>query len=188
MDDEGKWKGRQIMNYSDPRLQRLLLRGAAKQPYGGVANRSPGLPEYLQNEEKRKLQMGEVGLRSQLQKAQIEQMGFERGMSEKRLGLEQGYFGLAEKGMGLKEQELGIQSRLSELRGQEMAWKNKMFMKKLSDEEKNLNLSTAFGLGTAAWSGYEGYRRAEKTRRETEINDLFYKDLENRGLLKKRKA
>ena len=66
------------MNYSDPKLQTLILKQAAAQPWGGVANRASWYDKYLQEAERMKLALSEAGLRSKLQEAQISQMEFDR--------------------------------------------------------------------------------------------------------------
>lgn len=195
-----------MANYNDPRLQRLLLKGAASQPYGGVANRVPGLQQYLSDQERRKLALTETGLQSKMNTAKIGQMAFERGMAEKRLGLSGSYLDIAKQDLGLAERGFGIRSQLAELDksrfglaekyfnldtqkfnlgSQEADWRNKQFSKKLKSEENSLDLQTYLGLGTAAWSAYEGARRAKETRADTEAQRAWQDAMLRQGLLNK---
>jgi len=134
------------MNYSDPKLQRLTLQQASAQPWGGVANRAAWYSQYLKEAEQTKLALQEVGLRSQMQKAHIEQMKFDQEMKGKELGLLSGWL---------------------DLKGRTMQWEHKFADKKLSDAERNLDVSTILGLGTAGLAAYEGYRRKKKTEELT---------------------
>lgn len=195
------------LNYSDPRLQRLLLRSAGQNPSGGIANKIPGMEDYLKRKEERNLAMSELGLRSQLQAAQIEQMKFSRGVEEQRLGLSTGYLGLAQQGQALKERQFGIQEKefglkeknygLEEqrvglagqevgLRGQEINWRNKQFMTNINEKENELNLASALGVGIAGWSAYEGNRRADEIAKDKKRQMEFMDRMESQGYLQRR--
>ena len=54
-------------------------------------------------------------------------------------------------------------------------WKKDFLQNRLDDEERNLWLSTALGLGTAGWSAYEGARRNRLTEQDVEENRAFRK-------------
>lgn len=161
------------MDLSNTQIQQFLLRNASSRPWGGVANRTPRLDKLLEQQEKRRLMMGEVGLRSQLNSAQIEQMKFNRGIAERRLGLEEGYFGISQKEMGLKERRLGLaeqeqgisekmfglREKAQDLSASTASWRNKQFSEDLEQKERELNLSTVIGLGTSAYAGWQSYNR-----------------------------
>ena len=187
-----------MANYNDPALQRLLLRRVATNPYGGVANRSPEIDAYVKQQEGRKLALSSVGLQSKLNKARIENMQFEQGMSEKEMGLKRGYmdiaqrrlglgekaFGLSEKEFGLSERGFGIRSEMAALRDQEAAWRNSMATKKLDSQESALDLQTILGLGTAGYAAYEGSRRAGELRKDQEETKAWRRrvELQNMGI------
>jgi hypothetical protein len=185
------------VNYSDPRFQQMLLRRAAMSPYGGVRGASKETAAWAGEQERTRLQLTDVGLRSQMQRAQIEQMGFNRSMAEKRLGLEQGYLGLAGQEMGLREKEMGLREKEMGLRGQELglrssfqglseqrgAWQNRQKMRELADNESELSLRSWLGIGQAAWGGYEGYRRAQERAEDRTETAEYKKRLREKGLM-----
>lgn len=159
------------INYSDPQLQRMKLKAMAVSPYGGIQSRLPGLDKYLQEQESRRLSLADAFLRTKMGKERIAQMQFETGLSGKRLGLEQGYLDIAKeqmnianRAMGVKEAEFGIRSQLQDLQHNQMKWRRDLWSDDIKQKEKELDMSTWLGAGTAVWSAYEGRQRANKEK------------------------
>jgi hypothetical protein len=186
-----------MIDMNDPRLQQILQKRMAKEYWGGVAGFAPEIAAYGQQEAKRGVQMGDVYLRKQMQGAQMEQMTHEQKMAEKNLGLATGYLGLgqqefglkekgysiSERGMGISERNQSIAEQVQQQRQAQGSWENKWFNKNLDQKSKELNLTTALGLGTAAWAGYEGYRRNQILTEDRNDTKEFKRKLREKGLL-----
>ena len=186
-----------MIDMNDPRLQRVLQKRMAKEYWGGVAGFAPEIAAYGQEEAKRGVQMGDVYLRKQMQGAQMQQMTHEQQMAEKNLGLATGYlglgqqemglkekgYGLAERGVGISERNQGIAEQVQQQRQAQGSWENSWFNKNLDQRSKELDLSTVLGIGTAAWSGYEGYRRKELLDEDRVDTKEFKRRLREKGLL-----
>jgi hypothetical protein len=172
-----------MINMNDPRLQQVLQKRMAKEYWGGVAGFAPEIAAYGQQEAKRGVQMGDVYLRKQMQGAQMEQMTHEQQMAEKNLGLATGYLGLGKEELGLKGRNVDIASQIQQQRQAQGSWENNWFNKGLKQKESELNLTTMLGLGTAAWSGYEGYRRNEILTEDRNDTKEFKRKLREKGLL-----
>jgi len=172
-----------MINMSDPRLQQLLQKRMAKEYWGGVAGFAPEIAAYGQQEAKRGVQMGDVYLRKQMQGAQMQQMTHEQQMAEKNLGLATGYLGLETEGLGLKGRNVDIAAQMQNQRQAQGSWENQWFNKNLDQKSKELNLSTALGIGTAAWSGYEGNRRNRILEEDRIDTKEFKRRLREKGLL-----
>ena len=156
-----------MANYNDPVLQKLLQKRAAMNPYGGVRSVAPEIEKYMGEQEKRRLQLNQVGLEGKMNTAKIGNMAFERGIMEKNMGLQQGYIDLAGKEFGLAEKGFGIRSQLAALANEEAAWRHSMVKKNINQQKNELNLQTLLGLGTAGYAAYEGNRRATEVREAT---------------------
>ena len=172
-----------MIDMNDPRLQRVLQKRMAKEYWGGVAGFAPEIAAYGQQEAKRGVQMGDVYLRKQMQGAQMQQMTHEQQMAEKNLGLATGYLGLGQEELGLKGRNVDIASQIQNQRQAQGSWENSWFNKNLDQRSRELDLSTVLGIGTAAWSGYEGYRRKELLDEDRVDTKEFKRRLREKGLL-----
>ncbi len=194
------------INYNDPRYQNALLSSIARRPYGGIRSNSALTSKWAADQERQRLALAQVYSGGKLREAMIGQMAKDYEIAKAKLGISQGYtglgwgdidiakqkLGLGEKKIGLGERELALKGRGVDLEAQRVGlanqWQDQMFAQenwrrdflenKLDDEERNLWLSTALGLGTAGWSAYEGARRNKLTQEDAELNRAFRKRME----------
>ena len=135
--------------YGLPQLQELMLKSSGENPFGGVANRISGYDQFLQGQQKNKLAMDALGLRKQLQDAQIQNMVVNQGLQRDRLALHT--------------------NRVN--------WNYNQRKDAINEAKEELNLRTALGIGTAAWSAYEGHRRATKLAEDQAAVDEFLAEM-----------
>ena len=144
-----------MIDLSDPRLQKLIQKRFAMEYWGGIKGFAPEMTAFAGSEAKRHVQLGDVYLQNKMRDAHKEQMKFDTTMREKQLGLD---------------------TRMSN-------WRYDLAKDSINDRKKELDMSTILGLSTAAWSGYEGYRRKQlidKDREETSNVKRRWKEM---GLL-----
>ena len=184
------------INYNDPAFQRVLLRKNAMKPWGGTMGYTKEASDWASAQTKSQLEFGQLGLLSRMNQAKIEQMKFEQGMAEKRLGLAnryvdvdekrlglQGqYVGLGEKELGLKTQQMNLAGQAQQQRFGQDQWRYNAKMRALSDAEDELNLSTWLGLGTSLYAGYEALERKKTQEASSKKWDEFIE--RNRRLMK----
>lgn len=165
-------------------LQGALLRDMVKNPLSGTGSTAKVTAEQSDVAARDRLAQRSYGLRKRMNEAQTVDManklelskGYldidrgKYGIQEKELGLAEKRFGLDEKNFGLAQQRLGLAS-------QEQNWREKNWRKGYDTNNQNMWTTAAFGLGTSAWSAYEGARRAELIRAETKRNQKFMEDM-----------
>lgn len=136
-------------------LQGALLKSSAKNSWGGTGNTAK-LTEETTNAAMRDMMAQQAyGLHKKMNDAQIINMA-------EKLKIAQGYLGIDTAKVGLAGQELGIQQ-------QNQSWREKNWRKTYDTEKSNLWKTAALGLGTGAWSAYEGNRRAEAIRADSAL-------------------
>ena len=150
------------INYDDPRFQQVLLRKGAMNPWGGSRGIAKETGQWAGEQTKTGLDFGRLGLMQKMNAARINQMQFEQGMGEKRVGLEGQYVGLGEKNLGIKSQMMDLAGKSQENNFAQNRWKYNAQIRNLADAESTLNLATWLGVGTSAYAGYEGYTRKKK--------------------------
>lgn len=189
------------INYQSPEFQNALLRSVAKRPYGGIRSNSALVSKYAADQARQGLALSQVASATKLRDAAIADMAKradiaaaqteiaksrlglgwgELDIAKSRLGLGERKVGLDERKLGLEESRIGLAGRYSDLAFGQEQWKRDFLDNKLADEERNLWLSTALGLGTTGWSAYEGNRRAKLIEAETEENRAWRKRMEAR--------
>ena len=147
------------INYEDPRFQQVLLRKGAMNPWGGSRGNAREVGAWAGEQTKFGLEFGRLGLMQKMNAARINQMSFEQGMGQKRLGLEGQYVGLGEKELGIKSQMADLAAVAQREHFSQNKWQYNAKIRSLASAQSDLDLSTWLGLGTSAYAGYEGYQR-----------------------------
>jgi hypothetical protein len=142
-------------------LQGALLRNMVQNPLSGTGSTAKVTAQQSDAAMKDMLAQRSYGLRKRMNEAQTTEMANKLALSKGYLEIDKGKYGIEEKQLGLAEQRLGLAN-------QEQNWREKNWRKGYDTEKQNLWTTTALGLGTAGWSAYEGARRADLIRQETE--------------------
>lgn len=135
-------------------LQSALLKNKSKNPYSAVDSTADVTAKQTGAAMRDMLAQREYGLRNRMNEANIIDMS-------NRLKLREQYLGLA---------------------NQQQDWREKNWRKSYDTEKQNMWTTTALGLGTSAWSAYEGNRRAELLRAETKKNNETMDEFRKRYL------
>ena len=165
-------------------LQGALLRDMVKNPLSGAGITAKVTAEQSDAAARDMLAQRNYGLRKRMNEAQIIDMsnrlalskGYldidkgKYGIQEKEMGLAEKNFGLSEKKFGLDEKNFGLAQQRLELASQEQNWREKNWRKGYDTNNQNMWTTAVLGLGTSAWSAYEGARRAELIREESKKN------------------
>lgn len=143
-------------------LQGSLLRQSVMNPLAGGFNTNKVTAENTSAAMKQNLANRETGIRSRMNEAMTVEMA-------NKLALEQGYLGIGQGRLALGQRQLGLDTQRLGLSQQEQGWREKNWRKNYETEKSNLWKTGAMGLGTAAWSAYEGNRRAREQDADREL-------------------
>lgn len=141
-------------------LQGALLRNMAQNPLSGTGSTAKVTAQQTDAAMRDMLAQRSYGLRKRMNEAQTSDMAKKLAISQGYLDIDRGHLGIEEKQVGLSEQRLGLAN-------QQQSWREKNWRSVYDTEKSNLWKTATLGLGTAAWSAYEGNRRAELIRQET---------------------
>ena len=158
-------------------LQGALLRNMVKNPLSGTESTAKVTAEQSDAAARDRLAQRSYGLRKRMNEAQIVDMANKLALSKGYLDIDKGKYGIQEKEMGLAEKKFGLDEKnfgLAEQRlglaSQEQNWREKNWRRGYDTNNQNMWTTAALGLGTSAWSAYEGSRRAALTREEAKKN------------------
>jgi hypothetical protein len=162
-------------------LQGALLRNMAQNPLSGTGSTAKITAQQSDAAMKDMLAQRSYGLRKRMNEAQTTEMANKLALSKGYLEIDRGKYGIQEKELGLAEKNFGLAEQRLGLASQEQSWREKNWRKGYDTEKQNMWVATGLGLGTTGYSAYEGNRRAEETRKNTEIMNKFYQDMVKKG-------